>query len=146
MSRILKPTLYAIEGTSAAPNYPSLKGGKCLHCGYVFFPLQTYGCEVCGESGAALQPMALSGCGTLIASAKVHIHAPPAPALNPDAKAHEAPFTIGSIKLDDGPTIRTLLLNQDERILAPGQRMVSKLVSVGSGVRITLDLRFTPAS
>lgn len=142
---ILKPSLYATDGTAAVPDHPSLKGGKCASCGYVFFPFQAYGCEVCGQSGAALQPLALSGAGTLIASAKVHIHSPRAPA-EKDVKPLAAPFTIGSIKLDDGPTVRTLLVDIDESSLKPGQRMVTKLVSVGSDARPIVDLRFTAAS
>lgn len=142
---ILKPALYDTEGTSALPDHPSLRGGKC-QCGYVFFPLQTYGCEVCGRTGDALQPIALSGGGTLIASATVHIHAGRTPPAKADVKPHAAPFTIGSIKLDDGPTVRTLLVDVDERALKPGQRMVSKLVSVGSGAQTIVDLRFTTAS
>lgn len=142
---ILKPSLYAREGTTAVPDHPSLKGGKCAGCGYVFFPLQAYGCEVCGRSGAALQPLALSGAGTLIASAKVHIHSPRTPG-EKDVKPLAAPFTIGSIKLDDGPTVRTLLVDIDEGNLKPGQRMVTRLVPVGNDGRAIVDLRFTAAS
>jgi hypothetical protein len=141
-----KPALYAAEGTPSVPDHPSFKGGKCRSCGYVFFPLQTYGCEVCGSTGDALQPLALGGSGTLISSATVHIHAPRAPAAK-DTRPLAAPFTIGSIKLDDGPTVRTLLVDVDERTLQPGQRMVTRLVPVGSDdARPVLDLRFTAAS
>lgn len=142
---ILKSSLYSAEGTTAVPDHPSLKGGKCASCGYVFFPLQAYGCEVCGRDSTALQPFALSGAGTLIASAKVHIHNPRAPS-EKDVKPLAVPFTIGSIKLDDGPTVRTLLVDVDESSLQPGQRMVTKLVSVGSDARAIVDLRFTAAA
>jgi uncharacterized OB-fold protein len=135
-TELLKPALYATEGTASVPDHPSLKGGKC-QCGYVFFPLQTYGCEVCGRTGDALQPVALSGRGTLIASSTVHIHA---------AKNQEAPFTIGAIKLDDGPTVRTLLVDVDAKALKPGQPMVTQLVPVSSAAGKTFDLRFTTAS
>ena len=67
-SELLKPTLYAAEGTAAVPDHPALHGGKCT-CGHVFFPMQTYGCEVCGRNGDALQPLRLSGRGKLIATA-----------------------------------------------------------------------------
>jgi uncharacterized OB-fold protein len=145
-SEILKPALYAAEGTAAVPDHPSLRGGNCSRCGYVFFPLQTYGCEVCGSTGDALQPVALAGSGTLIASSVVHIHAPRAPAAK-DTRPLAAPFTIGSVKLDDGPTVRTLLVDVDQRSLQPGQRMVTRLVPVGSDdTRHVVDLRFTAAS
>ncbi|MBB4365252.1 hypothetical protein GGD65_006318 [Bradyrhizobium sp. CIR18] len=143
MMEIFKPDLYGPRGTTSAPDYPSLKGGKCAHCGYVFFPFQAYGCEVCGASSHALRPLALSGCGTLIASAKVHIHNPPANASNMGLP--QAPFMIGSIKLDDGPTIRAFLVDVDEGPLIGGQRMVSKLVPLGGGPKTVFDLRFTSA-
>ncbi|WP_051379842.1 Zn-ribbon domain-containing OB-fold protein [Bradyrhizobium murdochi] len=146
MAELLKPDLYAQDGTTSAPKHPSLKGGKCAHCGFVFFPLQAYGCEVCGQSGDCLQPFALAGSGTLIASAKVHAYTPDAKAVAADVKPLEAPFVIGTIKLDDGPTIRTLVTDVDETTLKRGQRMMSKLVPVGTGARTIVDLRFIPAS
>lgn len=144
-SELLKPILYAAEGTDALPDHPALNGGRC-DCGYVFFPMQTYGCEVCGRTGEALKPTKLIGRGRLIASSTVHIHAGRGPATNPDVKPHAAPFTIGSIALEDGPTVRTVLVNVDEKTLKPGQSMVTTLVPVGAGAKSILDLRFTPAS
>lgn len=144
-SELLKPILYASEGTAAVPDHPALHGGRC-DCGYVFFPMQTYGCEVCGRTGDALKPTKLSGRGRLIASSTVHIHAGRGPAASPDVKPHTAPFTIGSIALEDGPTVRTVLANTDEKTLQPGQTMVTTLVQVGAGSKSILDLRFTPAS
>ena len=119
---LLKPTLYTPSG--------ALLGGRCA-CGHVFFPMQTYGCEVCGRHGADLQPMTLSGRGTLLSSTVVHIHAD---------KARATPFTIGKVLLADGPVVRTLLVDPDKEI-APGTAMVTALVSSGDG---TLDLRFAP--
>lgn len=142
---LLKPELYAVAGSDAVPAAPALKGGKCRACGYVFFPLQAYGCEVCGATGDDLQPQALSGTGTLIAFARVHMHTPRLPPKDTGVKPHAAPFTIGSIRLDDGPTVRTLLVDVDEAALKPGQRMVTRLVGVGSGDREIADLRFTAA-
>ena len=142
---LLKPALYAEEGTAAVPDHPALNGGKCV-CGHVFFPMQTYGCEVCGRRGDALQPLRLSGRGKLVASATVHIHAARTPASNTDVKPHTAPFTIGSVSLEDGPTVRTLLTGVDEKTLKPGQAMVTILVSVGTDAKSILDLRFTPVS
>ncbi len=142
-SELLKPTLYAAEGTAAVPDHPALHGGKCT-CGHVFFPMQTYGCEVCGRNGDTLQPLRLSGRGKLIATATVHIHAGKPP--KPEVKPHEVPFTIGSIALEDGPTVRTLLVGIEGKALKPGTAMVATLVPVGTGAASILDLRFTPAS
>ena len=127
----LKP-LYAWTGD--ASDEVVLHGGECV-CGHVFFPMQAYGCEVCGRHGQALQPMALRGRGRLIASATVHIHAD---------KARPAPFTIGEIVLDQGPTVRTLLADGTGDP-PPGAPMRATLVRVGGEIGDDiLDLRFAP--
>ncbi len=120
--QLLKPTLYTPTGT--------LLGGRCA-CGHVFFPWQTHGCEVCGRHGEELQPLALSGRGTLLSSTVVHFHAD---------KARTAPFTIGKVMLAEGPVVRTLLLDPDREV-APGTPMAARLVPVGE---TGLDLRFAP--
>ncbi len=124
MSTLLKPALYTPAG--------DLLGGRCA-CGHVFFPMQTHGCEVCGRHGADLQSMTLSGHGTLLSSTVVPLHAD---------KARTVPFAIGKVMLDDGPVVRTLLLDPAKEI-APGTRMISRVVSVGDS---TADLRFAPES
>jgi uncharacterized protein len=129
---LLKPGLYRAEGTDAAPHHPALLGGECTACGYVFFPMQRYGCEKCGS--VDLRPRALSGAGRLLASARVHLHA---------GKGREAPFTVGSIQLDDGPIVRTLL-TEDGPAPAPGMRMATALApAVTPEGEPRLDLRFT---
>jgi hypothetical protein len=129
---LLKPTLYRAEGTEAAPGHPALLGGACA-CGYVFFPLQPYGCERCG--GLDLRPKALAGAGRLLAAARVHLHA---------GKGREAPFTVGSIRLDDGPIVRTLI-EGDETLLQPGTPMVTVLSPATDAEGMErLDLRFAP--
>lgn len=119
---LLKPGLYTGAGT--------LLGGRCA-CGHVFFPMQSHGCEVCGRHGVDLQPMMLAGRGTLLSSTVVHLHA---------GSARAAPFTIGKIALDEGPVVRTLLVDP-AREIAPGARMAARIVPVGDS---TLDLRFAP--
>ena len=128
---LLKPMLYRKEGTDADSAHPALRGGECT-CGYVFFPMQTYGCERCG--GTSLAPRALSGRGKLLASARVHLHA---------GKNRQAPFTVVSVALDDGPIVRTLL--EADADVHPGDRMVTVLAPVldAEGAH-RLDLRFTP--
>ena len=128
---LLKPGLYRREGSPARPDLPALLGGACA-CGHVFFPLQTYGCERCG--GTDLQPRALSGAGELLASARVHLHA---------GKGREAPFTVGAIRLEDGPIIRTLI-EGDETRLRPGAAMAAVLAPAADpDGAVRLDLRFT---
>ena len=130
---LLKPALYRAAGTPEAPDRPALLGGVC-DAGHVFFPLQPYGCERCGSLD--LQPKALSGVGRLLASARVHLHA---------GKTREAPFTVGSIQLSDGPIVRTLIEANEGAALAAGTRMATTLVAVvDADGRECLDLRFAP--
>ena len=131
---LLKPALYSEAGTSALPDHPALVGGRCV-CGHIFFPMQTYGCEKCGRHGGDLSPVTLSGRGTLLASATVHMHM---------GKGRQAPFLVGSIELDDGPMVRTLIVESDDK-LAPGDIMLTTLVPVTVGEDgECLDLRFKP--
>ena len=130
---LLKADLYAI----GADLIPTLRGGRC-ECGYVFFPMQSFGCERCGRSGSSLTPISLTGRGRLRAAATVHVHA--------DAK-RTAPFVIGTIELEDGPIIRTLLLDAPPDREAPGTRVEAVLVPVESpDGEEALDLRFRPVT
>ncbi len=119
-SRIsVHPELYAPEATAN----PSLSGGKCRSCGYVFFPPQRYGCESCGAPPEKLEAVKLGGRGRLHSYATVHFH---------QGKDIEAPFTIGMIVLDDGPAIRSTLTGCTDAGLAVGDRMNSVLVAAGT--------------
>jgi uncharacterized OB-fold protein len=132
MTELLKPALYRAEGTAEVPDHPALLGGACA-CGYVFFPLQRYGCEKCGS--VQIEPRVLSGAGRLLASARVHLHA---------GEGREAPFTVASVRLDDGPIIRTLVV-EHAGDLAVGQRMSTTLAPVADAEGAPrLDLRFAP--
>jgi len=130
--KVLKSQLYSERSITDLV----LRGGHC-RCGYVFFPMQTYGCERCGGHGDALTPQGISTHGTLLASAVVHLHAD---------KSRPAPFTIVKVALDDGPVVRTLLAD-DCGDIAPGQRMQAKLVPLhhDDGEPV-YDLRFTAAA
>ena len=115
--KLLKPELYAADAAKAGAAV--LRGGRCK-CGHTFFPMQSYGCEKCGRADPDLQPVDLKGQGVLAASVTVHMHARP---------ERVAPFTIGTIKLDDGPVLRALLMGLVDD-LAPGCRMIAMLTSV----------------
>lgn len=128
----LKPHLYtAADGSTI----PQLRGGRCV-CGYVFFPMQAYGCEKCGRDQEALTPALLDGTGSLMASARVLLHA---------SKDRTAPFVVVAVKLDGGPVVRTLLLGDRDTALPIGARLQACLTEVGrsdSGEPV-MDLRFT---
>ena len=132
-SELLKPALYRSEGSTADPSHPALLGGACT-CGYVFFPMQSFGCERCGRID--VKARALTGHGRLLASARVHLHA---------GKHRQAPFTVGSIALEDGPIVRTILID-DDKAFRPGDAVAATLVEVhdaeGNPKR---DLRFARA-
>jgi uncharacterized OB-fold protein len=124
---LLKPALYAVSSDSE----PVLLGGTCT-CGHTFFPMQTYGCERCGRFGDALTPKPLSGRGRLIAAATVHTHTDP---------KRSAPFVVGTIALDDGPVVRTLLDGPLERV-PQGRRVRAVLSRIVTERGEALDLRF----
>lgn len=130
MPDFLKPQLYALP----ADGRPVLRGGRC-RCGHVFFPMQAYGCEACGATGEALTPVPLAGRGRLVASARVMLHA---------RKDREPPFTVVTVKLDDGPVLRTLLDGNPEATLRAGQPLYATLAEVNGPDGPALDLRFTP--
>jgi uncharacterized OB-fold protein len=128
---LYKPALYSQSESGEI----ALLGGRC-ECGYVFFPMQQFGCERCGRHGNSLQPHALRGRGTLIASATVHLHAD---------KRRIAPFVVGTIALDDGPVVRTLLTEAPLR-QADAVRVMATLalVKIGDDASEAYDLRFQP--
>lgn len=138
--RLLKPSLYRREGTDMVPDHPALLGSRC-ECGYVHFPPQTYGCEQCGRYGASLHESALSGRGQVLSVATVHIHQAKA---DPDVMPLEAPFTLATVQLDDGPRIRGLLTD-DCTDAVPGMSVCTTLVDVGRDGHTVLDLRFARA-
>jgi uncharacterized OB-fold protein len=128
------PELYSPDSS----DNPSLSGGKCRACGYVFFPPQRYGCESCGAPPDLLEAVQLAGRGTLHSYATVHLHM---------GKDIEAPFTIGLIVLDDGPAVRSTLTGRTDAGLAIGDRMKSVLVAAGTDQQgnETVELRFAKA-
>ena len=65
-----QPALY----TADSGNPPTLNGGRCRACGYVFFPPQKYGCEFCGAPTDQLESVTLAGRGALHSFATVHLH------------------------------------------------------------------------
>ncbi len=128
------PKLYSADGQTPPP----LKGGRCRACGYVFFPPHSYGCEVCGAPPDQVEPAALAGKGVLYSFATVHFH---------QGRGIEAPFTVGTIVLDDGPVVRSLLTCRTDEGLKVGDRVRSALVpqgTDGSGNEI-VELRFEKA-
>jgi uncharacterized OB-fold protein len=132
--KAVHPELYSPDSAGV----PSLTGGKCRACGYVFFPPQRYGCESCGAPPEKLEAAELRGCGRLHSYATVHLH---------QGKDIEAPFTVGLIVLDEGPAIRSLLTSRTDDGLTIGDRMNSVLVGAGTDPdgNEMVELRFARA-
>jgi uncharacterized OB-fold protein len=128
MDPLLKPTLYAFGDTE-----PVLLGGQC-RCGYIFFPMQTFGCERCGKNGDALQPKALRARGNLVTASIVHLHAD---------KNRSTPFAIGTVALEEGPVIRAVLSDLASASSAPHRPVAGEWaqVTLEDGTKF-LDLRF----
>ncbi len=118
---------------SASPN-PTLNGGHCRACGYVFFPPQSYGCEFCGAPTEQLEAKSLKGEGALSSFATINLH---------QDQGIETPFTVGVIVLDDGPAIRAVLTHKTDEGLKIGDRMRAVVVTVGNeGGAPANELRF----
>jgi hypothetical protein len=94
MRRAAYPGLYDVQA-----DRPTLLGTTCAHCGRVYFPPLSIGCEVCGAPEEKLRPTALDARGTIHSLAQVHLHRGRPP----------APFIIAEIQLDAGPLIRATL-------------------------------------
>lgn len=93
-----------------------LRGGSC-QCGYVFFPFQGYGCELCGASSEDLEELELTPEGELVSSTTVFVYR---------GSQRIAPFMVGAIRLTAGPVIRCLIdYPLDAKPLLAGQHMVA---------------------
>ena len=136
-AQLAHPDLYAARGGDVA-----LFAQRCATCGHVAFPRQPYGCEKCGALERT--EVELDAAGVLASFATVHLH---------QSKSIAAPFVIGEIKVDGGPTLRITLVEANDAGLAIGARMKGCLAPAppkeaakeGSGASLTplKELRFT---
>lgn len=124
--------MFSVEGTMEAPDRPALLGGVCEACGGVFFPMQTYGCEICGSP--ALKPKTLAARGRLKSSARVHVHA---------GQGRQAPFVVGTIVTDDGVALRALIERGSEDKIRHDAPVVAVLVPESRPNRGPHDLQFS---
>jgi uncharacterized OB-fold protein len=105
---------------------------RCNACGLVAFPRQRYGCEKCGATDAV--DIELVAAGTLASFATVHLH---------HSKSIAAPFVIGEIALDGGPTLRITLAEPSDTSLRIGARMRGVLCPITTEGETKSELRFT---
>ena len=109
---------------------------KCAHCGHIAFPRQRYGCEKCGAVGDSLHDVELRSSGTLASYATVHMH---------QAKTIAAPFVIGEVALDDGPTLRATMVEVSDEAMQIGARVAGRLFpapALADAATTRLELRF----
>lgn len=130
--RAAHPDLYPARGPR-----PPLYAQRCGACGHLAFPPDPYGCEGCGAEPSAREACELPGEGELASFATVHLH---------PGQGIEAPFVIGVVVLDAGPSLRATLTCTSDEGLAIGDRVHSVLTSQGrdeEGNKI-VELRFEP--
>jgi uncharacterized OB-fold protein len=118
-----RPQLYERLNETDGSRPPALYGKRCQACGYTFFPPHAYSCESCGGAAEQLEQHLLAGTGVIQSSATVHVHHDP---------NTPPPFTVASITLDAGPTIRALLTCPTDADVSLGDRVQSVLISTGS--------------
>jgi uncharacterized OB-fold protein len=129
------PELYTSrDGTTV-----ELLGMRCSACGHVAFPRQRYGCEKCGASGTVLAYIELETNGKLVSYATVHMH---------QAKNIAAPFVIGEVELDAGPTLRATMVEPNDESLDIGARVAGRLhpAPAADGAEHKFELRFAKAT
>jgi uncharacterized OB-fold protein len=115
---------------------PTIIGQVCGRCGRRAFPPDPYGCEQCGASVDELEPIEMEATGVIHAVAQVHRHHHPRP---------ETPFTVATVVLDDGVTLKGVLTGEVD-----GARVGSRVRGVTvpwdrdeDGTEV-VDLRFEP--
>ena len=75
---------------------PVIIGTTCASCGFAWFPPVEFGCERCGSDGKSLIESSFLLTGTLLSFADIM----------PDT---DTSFTLSTIELENGPTIRAIL-------------------------------------
>lgn len=114
-----------------------IMGHRCTRCDRAAFPPDPYGCEQCGAEAEQLEPVELGARGKIHSVATVHRH---------HDKSMETPFTVATIVLADGPSVKAVLIG-DLTDAEVGADVVGVTQATGhddDGNEL-LDLRFTPA-
>lgn len=123
-----EPGLYEVDGGGV----PTLLGMRDSS-GFVSYPFQEHGSERTGDHGAQLARIALAGTGTV--TALVDVHVPVAPAVG-------TPYRLASVVLDEGPMVRSVLVDAEQ--VRSGSRVRAVTVPIVRGDRQVAELRFAP--
>lgn len=110
-------------------------GHRCQSCERVAFPPDPYGCEQCGAEADQLDPIDLRAQGTIHSVATVHRH---------HGDSMETPFTVATIVLADGPSVKAVLIG-DTADAAVGTDVVgvTEVTGQDDDGHELVDLRFT---
>ncbi|MEV6062942.1 OB-fold domain-containing protein [Nocardia asteroides] len=123
-----EPALYEVDG-DGVPRLFGLRDSA----GFVSYPFQEYGSENNGDHGDRVRRIALAGRGTITARTDIHL-----------APNHHVgvPYTLASILLDEGPLMRSVLI--DARDAGIGTRVRAVTVTIERDGDQVAELRFTP--
>ena len=114
-----------------------LEGNFCTNCGTKFFPPRT----VCSECrSTALEPYAFKGKGELYSYTTL--------SQAPSGYEEQLPYSVGMIKLDEGPMVEAQLTDVDPEDLHIGMRVemvTRKLREMGEAGLIIYGYKFRPA-
>lgn len=126
-----KPSLYRLaeDGRSLR-----LLAVRCRDCDAISFPATVYGCRRCGADRGALDPVELSGAGTL--KNFVTIHRDVMPGFAP-------PAIVGEVEIAPGVVEEVHLVETDEARLARGATVRAVAVAVARDGGEKLACRFT---
>ncbi len=108
-------------------------GHRCRSCGRVAFPPDPYACEQCGADGSELDEVELAASGEIRAVATVHRHHRPEP---------PTPFTVATIVLDDGVSLKGVLTDGPGAEVGARVRGVTVPAGEDEDGTAIVDLRF----
>jgi len=113
---------------------PTIVAQRCNACGHRSFPPDPYGCVQCGAEPDQLHDDEVASTGTIRAVATVHRHHHPRP---------ETPFTVATVVLDDGMTLKGVLSASSEAAVGSRVQGTVELWDVDADGTEVVDLRFT---
>ncbi|MEV0063564.1 OB-fold domain-containing protein [Nocardia sp. NPDC050718] len=123
-----EPALYDVDD-DGVPRLFGLRDSS----GFVSYPFQPYGSENNGDHGELVRRVALAGTGTITAVTTVQLA--PHPSV-------DAPYTLASIVLDEGPMVRAVLIDADDAGI--GTRVRAVTVPIERGGEQVAEVRFLP--
>lgn len=123
-----EPDLYDVDD-DGAPRLFGLRDST----GFVSYPFQEHGSENNGDHGERLRRVPLAGTGTIAAVTEIH--------LAPNRHV-SAPYTLASVVLDEGPMVRSVLIDASDAGIGTRVRAVTVPIERGDGP--VAELRFTP--